>query len=88
MRDNVLLFLTNYFSFLNCKLWSQREKFQTIYNQTGLRLKKEMNIIKIIRSLRDLKILMKNSLLTPEMKKKIRQTHHNVIDLDPYSSES
>ena len=41
-----------------------------------------MNIVKIIRTLRDIKILMKNSLMTHEVKHEIRHADKNVIDLE------
>ena len=31
---------------------------------------------------------MKNSILTPNMKKKLRRTHHNVIHLDECDSDT
>jgi hypothetical protein len=31
-------------------------------------MEKELDIVKILKSLRDIKILMKNSLMTPEIK--------------------
>ena len=41
-----------------------------------------MNLVKIIRSLRDLKILMNNSLMSVGMKHHIRNSRKNIINLE------
>ena len=41
-----------------------------------------MNVVKIIRSLRDLKILMNNSLLNADLKNYLRHAEKNLIDLE------
>ena len=52
---------------------------------TSSRLSQDLDIVKIIRSLRDLKILMKNSLMSKNMKLQIRHSGKNLINL--YSEE-
>ena len=42
----------------------------------------ELNIVKIIKNLKDIKILMKYSLLTKELKHQIRHSEKYLIDLD------
>lgn len=41
-----------------------------------------MNIVKVIRFIRDLKILMNNSLMSPGMKHQIRNSKKNIINLE------
>ena len=48
----------------------------------------ELNVVKIMNDLRNLKILLKNTLLTKEIKDKISHTGKNIIDLDSESSDS
>lgn len=43
---------------------------------------KELNILKIIKNLRDMKILMKSKLLDKETKFEIQHSTHNVINID------
>jgi hypothetical protein len=38
--------------------------------------------VKIIRNLNNLKIVLKNSLMTPEIKKDLVHTQYNIINLD------
>jgi hypothetical protein len=47
----------------------KRQKLMKLYEMAEERLEKEMNMVKIIKSLRTIKILMKSSLLTEEVKK-------------------
>ena len=42
----------------------------------------ELNIVKIIKNLKDIKILMKYSLMTKELKHQIRHSERYMIDLD------
>ena len=50
------------------------------------RLEKELNIIKIIHSLRNMKVLMKNSLMSEKVKFELAHSNKNFIDLDASSS--
>ena len=87
--DKVKLYLANKLGWLfRPGLWDKKEKFQKMYQTTQDRLETELNIVKIIRSLRDIKILMKNSLMTPELKQMIRHTDKNLIDLDDTASSA
>ena len=48
----------------------------------------ELNVINIMNDLRNLKIIIKNTFMTKEVKRKIKLTGKNVIDLDTSSDES
>lgn len=83
--DNFLLYLKHRFGcfgFLLTICWKRSKKFEKLYSETQLRLKTSLNVVKIIRSLRDLKILMNNSLLSPELKNYLRHAEKNLIDLE------
>ena len=45
-------------------------------------MEKELDIIKILKSLRDIKMLMKNSLMTPDIKYQIAHSEKNFIDIE------
>lgn len=86
--DNFLLYLTHRLGSCGCMLklcWKRQRKFNKLYKETQNRLKSSLNVIKIIRSLRDLKILMNNSLLNPELKNYLRHAEKNLIDLEDTS---
>jgi hypothetical protein len=50
-------------------------------------MNKSLNVVKIVRSLRDLKILMNNSLLNDELRKYLRHAEKNLIDLESDSDD-
>jgi len=64
------------------KVTTQNDNFLRIYNHTQNQLTREMNLIKIIRSIRDMKILMNNSLMSVGMKHHIRNSKKNIINLE------
>lgn len=81
--DGVRLYIANCMGcFFPTFCWSNVTKFQQIYNETGDKIETELNIIKIIKNLKDIKILMKYSLLTKELKHQIRHSEKYLIDLD------
>ena len=53
--------------------------------QTQGRLSKELDIVKLIRNIRNNKILLKNSIMSPEVKFQLAHTGKNYIDLDHIS---
>ena len=71
--ENTLLFISDScLSFLiPHKLWHKKKKLIRLLNEGRKRIEKELDIVKILKSLRDIKILMKNSLMTPEIKYQI-----------------
>ena len=52
------------------------------------RLDAELNIVKMIQSLRNMKVLLKSSLLNDDVKFQIAHSNKNFIDLDASSSDS
>ena len=51
-------------------------------------IKKELNVVKIIRSIRDIKIFLKNYLIDEKMKFNVNHNKRNVIKLDSYDSDT
>lgn len=52
------------------------------------RIEKELDIVKIMKSIRNVKILMKNSLLSPDVKFQIAHAEKNLIDLETSEESS
>lgn len=52
------------------------------------RLDAELNIVKIIHSLRNMKVLLKSSLMTDDVRFKIMHSQKNFINLDESASSS
>jgi hypothetical protein len=46
------------------------------------KIKKDLNIVNIIKSLRDVDLLMRNSLMTPQVKILLQHVNSNIIFLD------
>ena len=83
MFDGIRLYIANSMGcFFPRFCWRNVNKFQQIYEETNDKIDGELNIVKIIRNLKDIKILMKYSLLTPELKHQIRHSEKYLIDID------
>lgn len=69
LKDSFCLYISNR---LGCcfpsSLWVKKNKFQKLMSQTRQKLNKDLNIVKIVKNLRNLNILSKNSLMTEEVK--------------------
>lgn len=66
--DKFKLYLSNLIYFPGA-FFKNKEKLTKLYQTTSDKLESELNIVKIIRSIRDLKILMKSSLMSDDIKK-------------------
>ena len=59
-----------------------------MYDEGKDRIDTELNIVKIIKTLRDLKILMKNSIMDDEIMFAIKHSQKNVINIEKSFSDS
>ena len=57
-----------------------------MYEDGTQRIEAELNIVKVIRALRNIKILMRNSLMSKRVKYEIKHAEKNLINID--SSDS
>ena len=64
------MFFSKIFGKLLCfsKWWKKHEKLKKLYEKGSEKIKTELNIVKIVKDLRNLKILIKNSLMDPQIK--------------------
>ena len=69
-KDNVLLYISYYLKFLcfDC-CWSKKRKLQKMFDDGTQKIENHFDVIKIVKSLKKLKILMENSFLTEDVKK-------------------
>ena len=58
-----------------------------LYERGQDRIESELNIVKIMKSMRDMKILMKNSLMDNQIRYQIKHSEKNILNLDSTSSE-
>ncbi len=62
--------------------WTRKDKFKKLYKEGANRIEANLDIVKIVNNLRMLKILMKNSLMSPEIKFSLNHSHKKYINLD------
>lgn len=49
-------------------LLAEKKKMLKVLNEGKERIEKELNIVKIMKSVRDIKILMKHSMMSPDIR--------------------
>jgi len=82
-KDQILIFISKFLGKLFCKkCWKKHEKLKKLFVIGSQKIKSELNIVKIVKDLRNLKILIKNSLMDSQMKFQIQHAEENLIDLD------
>ena len=65
LKDSLCLFCSYRLGYLfPNKCWSKKSKFQKLFSETKLKLNKNLNIVKIVRDLRNLNVLSRHSLLS------------------------
>jgi len=70
MWENILLYISDSpIGFLIPEfLFKKKKKLLKLLHDGKRRIEKELDILKIMKSIRNVKILMKNSLLSPDVK--------------------
>ena len=87
--DSLRLFFNNVCFGLCCKMcFSKVDKFSKLYEKGEERIEKQLDVIKLIHNLQKIKILMKNSLMSPEIEHQMLHSEKFLIDLDNTDSES
>ena len=74
--------------FFPSKIFQKREKLLKLYYIAEERINKEMNMVKLIKGLRNIKILMKNSMMSKDVRFQLEHVDKNVINLDTSSDDS
>jgi hypothetical protein len=70
VKDSFYLFLSNKLGALfPCRSWSKKKKLQKLYEVGAERIDNELDIVKLMNSLRNLKIVIANSILNEETKR-------------------
>lgn len=64
-KDNLCLYVANRMGYCFPNMcWIKKSKFQKLYSMTSQKLNKSLDVVKIIKDLRNLNVLAKNSLMT------------------------
>ena len=86
--DNLLLFLHNNIICVRLCPWKKSVKLRKLYNEGRSKILKDLNLVKLVRNLKRMKNLMKNSLMTKQIEFELVHNFKNVIDIDTPVEES
>ena len=71
--DKVLLFFAPLLGIF-CSRWTKYQKLKRLFNKGNAKINKEFNVVKIVKSLRNMKVFFKNSLITEKIKYEIKHS--------------
>ena len=89
-KDSTVLYFNNLFASVGCKCLDRctnQSRLQKLFEEGNDRLEKEFNMVKLIRNLRNIKILMKNSFMSEKIKYEIKHSDFNLINLSSDDDE-
>lgn len=67
--------------------WKKREKLQTLHDEAVDRIENDLDLIKVVRNMRNFKILLKTFLMTEKVKFEVAHQAKNIIDLEEEDEE-
>ena len=83
-----MLYFSHWFGMCYTKsCWSKKAKLEKLVELGSDKIEGELNVVNIMNDLRNLKIMLKHSIMTKEVKRKIKLTGKNIIDLDTSSDD-
>lgn len=85
MKQQCMLFLSRYGldqKFPCTRNWNGRKRLIKLYNKCETRLNNELDLVKLIKMLRQLKIVAQHSILDDMLKYQIEHSDANVIDIE------
>ena len=62
--------------------WRNREKLQKLYDECKDKIENELNLIKLIKTMKLLKIVLRNSLFTETIEYEAQHSNKCTIDID------
>lgn len=68
--------------------WKRKDKFDKLYDKAYKQIQNELDLKRLMKNMRNLKLVMKNSMLTPEVKYQLAHMEKNVLNVDTTSEES
>ena len=83
-----IFFMKNLCFAKSCKVFRPQRKLLRLFNQGKDKIQYELNIIKIIKNLKDLRILVKNKFLDDETRLQIKHNQKNIINIESTSSDN
>ena len=68
--------------------WARKDKFDKLYSKAYTQIQNELDLKRLMKNMRNLKLVMKNSMLTPEVKYQLLHMEKNVLNVDTTTEES
>lgn len=90
-KDTVLLFFYNTLNNVMCRSicpWNKRIKLQKLYQRSKDKLGKEVGLINFLKTIKLLKIVLRNSIFTDKIRFETIHSNKCTIDLDSEDSSS
>ena len=73
---------------LFCKsLWDKKDYYQKLYDVGSEKMEKELDIVRLIKQIRYMKILMKHSLMSSRVRYELTHSDKNLINVDTSEDE-
>ena len=69
-------------------MFKKRDKFIKLYDLSETKINKAMNMVKLVQGLKDIKILMKSSMMSKDVRDQLKHVDKNLINLDTSSEDS
>jgi len=63
-------------------LWSNKKRYHYLYSQTKERLNKELNIIRLVKTIRNIKLYLETSVMDKKTQFKIYHEAKNFVNID------
>ena len=71
-----------------CCCGKKKNRLWRLYNEGQDRIEKEFDLVKIIKSIRNMKVIMKHKLMNEKLKLEVKHSEKSVIDVESTPSDS
>ena len=68
-------------------LWGNKKRYHYLFGQTKERLNKELNIIRLVKTIRNIKLFLDSNLMDHKTQFKIHHDAKNYVNIDLSSSD-
>jgi hypothetical protein len=84
LRDSLLLFVVNKISFIK-RCIPKVNPYVKIFKEGEKRIQSQMNVMKMVKDLMNVKIITESKLMTPDLLRKLKVHEDKLIDIDSES---
>ena len=69
-------------------MWPNKKRYHFLYSKTRARLNEELNIVRLIKTIRNVKVFLEGSLMDKKTQFKIHHQAKNFVNIDLSDPES